>query len=167
MRVFATCHFITNLTLRILNDQTALRALHENDEGNNDGNHDKKHQDNKRRQRALATQFKRADQRTRKFCDNTGKNNQRNSVTNTASSYLLTEPHQENCATNECNNSADFKENSRINNNTLSPFQPNGNPETLHRCQYNRTIARILVNLFPTLFPTFFFEMLKMRHSRC
>ena len=57
MRIIALRHTGSGLALRILHQKTALRALHEHDEGDDNNNHDDEGQNNESGQRALTAKF--------------------------------------------------------------------------------------------------------------
>ena len=164
MRVIALRHTGGGLAFRILNQKTALRAFHEHDEGDDNNNHDDEGQNNESRQRALTTKFQCSSQCAWQFSNDTGENNKRNAVTDTARGHLLTEPHQKNRAADKCNNRAGAEEKARLDHDALRAFQANGNTIALHRSQNHRAIARVLVDLLASGL-AFFFQLFQTRHN--
>ena len=80
---------------------STLRTLHENDKRDHEDGHDDDGKNERRGQSALAAEFKRSDDGGRKFSDDPGENDQRNTVADAACGDLFTEPHQEHGAANE------------------------------------------------------------------
>ena len=95
MRGLALEHPVADLALGILDQQAALRALHEHDEGDHDDRHHDDGEDQAGGERALAAEFEHADQRRRQFGDDAGEDDQRDAVADAARGDLLAEPHQE------------------------------------------------------------------------
>ena len=82
----------------------------------------------------LASQFQRSGQCAGQLGDNTGKNNQRYAIADTARGNLLAKPHQKHRATNKRNHGAGAEKGARIHHHAFCTFQPYSNTVALHGC---------------------------------
>src|SRR5215469_9492912 len=88
-------HLVAHLAFRVLNKNTALRALHKYDEADHPDRYREKDDDENRRNRTGAAKFEGGGQGVRQVRDDPGHNDQGYSVADPAGSDLLPEPHQE------------------------------------------------------------------------
>ena len=95
MRGFAAEHAVALLALRVLHEDAALRALHEDDEGDDGDRHQQEDDDEDGRDRAGAAELEGGGQGVRQVGDDAGHDDQRDAVADAARGDLLAEPHQE------------------------------------------------------------------------
>ena len=145
MRGLPLEHLVANLALRILDQQPALRALHEHDEGDHDDGHDDHQQDQAGRQRALAAQLKHVGDRRRQFSDDAGQDDQRNAVADAARGDLLTQPHQEHCAAGQRHRGREQEEHAGFADDVTRALQTDGDAIGLEDRQDHRQVAGVLV----------------------
>lgn len=122
VRRFAAEHSVADLTLRILHQQAALGAFHEDDEEDDPDRHHQHQDDEDGGQRALAAEFQRVDQRARQFRDDAGEDDQRRAVADAAGGDLLTQPHQEHGAADQRDDRGDAEE--QAGSMTAAPVEP-------------------------------------------
>ena len=92
----------TALPLRIVDCNTALTAFDTHNEVDHCQNQHEDYQRCRDAQLPGIYQFQCSGDRPRQTGHNAGKYNQRNTVTHPALGNLLTQPHQENCASGQC-----------------------------------------------------------------
>ena len=107
------------------------------------------------------------------LCDDANKDDQRNTVTDTARCDLFTQPHQEHTTTNNGDYGRSLKERTRISSQTTCLKTDR---QTIGLCgrQNDGEVTRVLVQLTPTLFAFFLqlFEWVphgtqKLHHDGC
>ncbi len=134
MRCIALEHAVTNLALRILDQKATLCTFNKDDDRNKRDSQNDNAKDQTCGQSARTAQFQRTGNSVWKVCDNTGENYERNTVTDTARSDLLTQPHQEHRATNERDDRRNQEHWSRICNDAVTRLKTNRNRVSLHKC---------------------------------
>ncbi|MNX87818.1 hypothetical protein D3C86_1197580 [compost metagenome] len=165
MRSIALEHPVADLSLRILNEQTALGALHEDDKSDDtDGDHDN-HQDERGRKRTGTAEFERAGERLGQACGNTREDDQRNTVADTTRSDLLTEPHQEHRAAEQRDDGGNAEEPAGIDHKAVAAFKADRNTIGLQRAEQHRAVAGVLVDDLAAGF-AFLLQRFERRHDR-
>ena len=144
-------HLVAHLSLRVLDENAALRALHEDDEGDDRNRHHQKNDDEDGRDRAGSPEFERGSERVRQVRDNTGHDDQRDAVADPARGDLLAEPHQKDRAADERHHGHQPEEQPGIEHRGLRPgmhpLQPDRDPIGLDRRQQDSAEAGVLVQL--------------------
>ena len=146
MRGLPLEHAVADLALRILDQQTPLRALHEDDEGDDGDHHHHDDEDQAGRERTLAAEFERAGDRGGKLRDDARHDDQRHAVADAALGDLLAEPHQEHGAAGKRDHGRDAKEHARIGDDVAGAFKADGDAVGLERRQHDGQVAGVLVD---------------------
>ena len=95
MRSLALEHLVADLSFGILDQQTSLGALEEDDRPHNDQRQRQEENEDAGRDRPRARELKELYQRTGQARDDARENDQRRAVADAALRHLLAEPHQE------------------------------------------------------------------------
>ena len=166
MRGLALEHLVADLALRILDQQPALRALHEHDEGDHGDRHHDHDQDQAGRQRALSAEFEHVGERGGQLGDDAGKDDQRNAVADAARGDLLAKPHQEHGAAGQRDRGGETEEQPGVADDIAGTFEAHRDAVGLERGEQHRQITGILVQrLAPGL--AFLLQRLELRrHGR-
>ena len=146
VRGVALEHAVADLPLGILDQQTALRALEEDDDGDD---HDRQHddrQDQAGRQRAGAAELKRAGDGMRQAGDDAREDDQRDAVADAARGDLLAEPHQEHRAADQRDHRRDTEEPARIGDDAVAALQAHRDAVGLDQRQQDGAVAGVLVD---------------------
>ena len=163
MRTVAAEHFVADLSLRILDHQSSLRALDKNDHGDDHHRHQQQEDDETGRQRPGAAELQRTGQGGGKVRHNTGEDDQRNTITDAARGYLFPQPHEEHGAANQRDYGGGPKEKPGIYHGgplrTGGAFQPDRNAIALERGQQHGAISGILVDLLASRLALFFHRL--------
>ncbi len=103
----------------------------------------------------------------RQTCCDTREDDQRDAVTQTALSNLLTQPHQEHRTGHQRNYRRQLEHRSRMQHQTSLRLQCHRNTKRLEQRQHQRAVTRVLRDLATPSF-AFLLQLLQMRHSnRC
>ena len=157
-------YLATLLTLGVVDRNSALATLDEDDERN----HGNSHQANtNQREYVDGTQtgtFEGLSNGCRQTGNNAGENQHRDTVTDTSLGDLLTEPHHEHCASNKGSNSHKIEAEPCVKRNALTG-QTNGHTDGLYKSQHQRQITRVLTDLPASGLP-FLLQLLKRRGNR-
>ena len=166
MRGIALEHAVTHLSLRILDKQPSLRALHEHNEHDD---HDRQRQNGENErggERAGAAQFQRTGESARQTGDNASEDDKRYTIADAARGDLFTQPHQEDRAADQCDYSRNSEEPARIGDDVCTRFKADSDTIGLQSPQQNSAVARVLVDDLAALLP-FLLQLLERRHHRC
>ena len=146
MRGLPLEHAIADLALGILNQQPALRPLHEHDEGDHRDCHHQDQDDQPGRERALATEFEGTDDRGGQFRHDAREDDQRDAVADAARGDLLAQPHQKHGAAGERDHGPDAEEPAWIADHAARTFEADRDAVRLKAREQYREVARILVH---------------------
>ena len=158
-------HAVADLAFGILDQQAALRALHEHDEGDDHDRHHQHGQDQAGGQGALTAELESTGDRRRQLRHDARQDDQRDAVADAARRHLLAEPHQEHGATGERDDRRDAKEPARIADDVAGAFQTDGDAVGLERSKHHGEIAGVLVDGLAALL-AFLLELLQRRRDR-
>src|SRR5690606_6039208 len=141
VRGIALEHAVADLPLRILDQQPALRALEEDDDGNQpDGQHDDG-EDDAGRQRAGSAELQRAGYGGGQTRHDAGEDDERDAVADAARGDLLAQPHQEHGAADQRNDGRNPEEPARIGHDVRAALKPDGNAVGLYDGQKHGAVA--------------------------
>ncbi len=127
VRRVALEHAVADLALRILDQQTALGALDEDDERDDGNDHDDDRQDQRGRKRTGAAEFERAGKRRRQTGGDAGEDDQRDAVADAPRCDLLAEPHQEHRAAEQRDDGGNTEEPARIDHEAVAALKADRN----------------------------------------
>ena len=155
MRGLALEHAVADLALGILDQQPALRALHEHDEGDHHDRHHDDDQDQAGGQRALAAEFEHAGDGRGQFGDDAGHDDQRDAVADAARGDLLAEPHQEHGAAGQRDRGRNAEEIAGLGHRAARAFEADRDAISLECRQHHGEIAGVLVDDLAALLALF------------
>ena len=147
IRALAAVDLVADLALGIVDGDSTLTTFDEDHEGG-DRQDDRNHEDG--RQRADGTrghELEETRRTAREASNNTGEDDDRNTVPKTAFGDLFTEPHQEHRTRQQGDRGGDPEHEARIKHQTSLAFESDGNAETLEETQKQRAVARVLGDL--------------------
>src|SRR3990167_7222129 len=155
LRIATTCL----LSLGIIHRNTTLPALDKHNKSDNRHRKNSYQQQGQNIQLTLTRRLKRLAHSTRQPSHDPGKNQHRNTVTDTALSNLLPQPHHERGTTDKGGHCQDIEAHAVIEGDALRR-QAHGHARGLNKRKKHRTITRVLTDLAPTRL-TFFLQLLK------
>ena len=173
MRTLLLHETARRLTLRILNEDPALRPFHEADAKHESGNEDDDADDQDRRQRTGAAAFEQLCECGWQLGDNAGHDDQADAVADAAAGNLFTEPHQEHGTADEADDHAGAEKDARIDHSgsarrSRAPaFEADRDHIALDRAQQHGPVAGILVDLLTAALALFLESRKLRRHGRC
>ena len=166
-----TINPIADHTLGVLDGDATLGGFHENDEPD-DGEHQRDDNGDKdEREFPGLDQLDGVDDSCRHARNNTGEDNERYTITDTALRHLLTQPHDERRPGGQGQHRHQLELHSRIEHNrtarrTGHAFQARGDEETLHDGEQNGAVAGVLGYFTATRLP-FLGQGFQLRHNHC
>src|SRR5277367_1347843 len=144
MRCFSSEHPIADLALGILHQEPPLGALDEDDEEDEPDRSTDKRDDQQRAECSGSRRFQQLPDGRRKACDDAGKDDERNAISNAAARDLLTEPHEKYRTARQREDRRDKKWNAGIDHH-IFVLERERDTECLQTGEADSGIARILV----------------------
>ncbi len=164
MRTLCRVHLASLLAPRVVHGNASLRALHEDHEYNRCYAADE-HQDRRsRRHLAVTDQLGRARNRSRHARHDTGENDHRDTVADTALGNLFTQPHQEHRPGHQRDTGGDQEARPGIHDQARLVLQPGRGSHRLEARERHGTPAGVLDDLPPALL-AFLTQLLQARHD--
>ena len=152
MRSLATVDLVSHLAACVVDQYLALSALnkhHEVGHADHDGNHEDGDQD---AHGPGANQFQQSADGVGQARSNTGKDDDRDAVAQSALGDLLTQPHQEHRACGQADHRGHAEPETGSDHQARCAFQRKRNAHRLEQRQAQRAVARVLGDLAPACF---------------
>jgi hypothetical protein len=154
--------FVADLALGVIDQNLALTALDEDDEGSDDDDEGADDQRSQRVHRTGAHQLEQAADRARQAGRDAGENDDRDAVAEAAFGNLLTEPHQEHGAGNERGHSRQAEHEARVVDQPGLRFEGDSDTDPLEDREPEGSVARVLGDL-PAAGLAFLLQGLELR----
>src|SRR6202046_713081 len=152
MRTLAAVHAATDYTSRVLDRDTALRSFDIHDAGDNGGGDGQGGDEEEDAHLALAHELRRGAERARQTSDDSGHDDERDAVADSAFGNLLADPHQEHRARGERYDGHHDKTDAGIVNDTAAAgrrrfFERDREHRALEQREHHGAVAGVLGDL--------------------